>query len=290
MPDYRQAPDRHRDLYTAARHSVASQMGRTSVGRKPKRMSVTYGQLRDDQDTTPSESPEQERTQCPRITARGCKPNRMTGYVLDLHTIGTSTTGAQLAALCNEYPGFHSYAVLAEETAEVERHKPARGPDGLPVLPDTVKEQLSALLGIAAKMERDYQSVIDAAVVTAPMSWIQSHSRLHTQWKVDLIRLRATIQTTGGTGRGVEQGLRPCRCRRATSTWDRPDTTLRKSSAWAAASAVTPHIGWSNERSRACLASRSECCARSKTSAPRSWRRPPRAPTHRHARRHPTAA
>jgi len=48
----------------------------------------------------------------------------------------------QLAALCRDYPGFHTYAELMEEAAEAERQKPARPYDDLPALPDALKEQL----------------------------------------------------------------------------------------------------------------------------------------------------
>jgi hypothetical protein len=119
---------------------------------------------------------------------------RMTAYVLDLGIIWNATTDEQLAALCREYPGFHSYAVLMEEAAEAERQKPARPYDDLPELPDTLKEHLSSLLSTAAKLERDYQSVLDAAGKSAPMSWQPPLSGLHAQWEADLTRFRVTIQ------------------------------------------------------------------------------------------------
>jgi hypothetical protein len=119
---------------------------------------------------------------------------RMTAYVLDLGIIWNATTDEQLAALCREYPGFHSYAVLMEEAAEAERQKPARPYDDLPELPDTLKEHLSSLLSTAAKLERDYQSVLDAAGKSAPMSWQPPLSGLHAQWEADLTRFRAAIQ------------------------------------------------------------------------------------------------
>jgi phosphoglycolate phosphatase-like HAD superfamily hydrolase len=122
---------------------------------------------------------------------------RMTGYIADLSTIWNSTTNEQLATLCHEYPGFHTYAMLMEEAAEAERQKPARPYDGLPELPDALKEQLSSLLGTATKLERDYQSVLDAAGTAAPASWLLPLSRLHAQWQADLTRFRAAIQDAG---------------------------------------------------------------------------------------------
>jgi hypothetical protein len=119
---------------------------------------------------------------------------RMTGYVVDLGKIWNSTTDEQLAALCREYPGFHTYAELMEEAAEAERQKLARPYDGLSALPDALKEQLSSLLGAAAKLERDYQSVLDAAGTAAPTAWRLPPGRLHAQWQADLTRFRAAIQ------------------------------------------------------------------------------------------------
>jgi hypothetical protein len=119
---------------------------------------------------------------------------RMTGYIADLGKIWSTTTDEQLAALCDAYPGFHAYAVLMEEAAEAERQKPARPYDDLPAFPDALKEQLSSLLSTATKLERDYQSVLDAAGASAPMSWRLPLSRLHAEWQVDLTRFRAAIE------------------------------------------------------------------------------------------------
>lgn len=119
---------------------------------------------------------------------------RMTGYVVDLGTIWNSTTDEQLAALCREYPGFHTYAELMEQAAEVERQKPTRPYDDLPALPDALKEQLSSLLGAAAQLERDYQSVLDAGGTAPPAEWPLPLGRLHTQWQANLTRFRAAFQ------------------------------------------------------------------------------------------------
>ncbi len=119
---------------------------------------------------------------------------RMAGYVVDLGTIWDATTDEQLAALCREYPGFHTYAALMEEAAEAERRKPTKPYDGLPELPNALKEQLSSLLGTAAKLERDYQSVLDAAGTAPPADWLVPLDRLHAQWQADLARFKTAIQ------------------------------------------------------------------------------------------------
>jgi hypothetical protein len=121
--------------------------------------------------------------------------DRMTGYVVDLGEIWNATTDEQLAALCDAYPGFHAYAVLMEEAAEAERRKPARSYDGLLELPDDLKEQLSSLLTTAAKLERDYQSVLNAAGTPVPASWVLPISGLHAQWQADLTRFTATLES-----------------------------------------------------------------------------------------------
>ena len=120
--------------------------------------------------------------------------DRMTGYVVDLGNIWNATSDEQLAALCRDYPGFHSYAVLMEEAAAAERQKPARPYDDLPEFPAALTEQLSSLLGTAARLERDYQSVLTAAGASAPASWLLPLSRLHAQWQADLTRFRAAVQ------------------------------------------------------------------------------------------------
>jgi len=123
--------------------------------------------------------------------------DRMTAYVVDLGKIWNATTDDQLAALCDAYPGFHAYAVLMEEAAEAERRKPARPYDDLSALPDALKEQLSSLLSTAARLERDYQFVLDAAGVSAPTSRLQPLSGLHAEWEADLTRFRAALQSAG---------------------------------------------------------------------------------------------
>lgn len=129
--------------------------------------------------------------------SRSALIERMAGYVVDLGTIWNATTDEQLAALCREYPGFHTYAKLMEEAAEAERRKPARPYNGLPELPDALKEQLSSLLGTAAKLERDYQSVLDTAGTAPPADWRVPLDRLHAQWQADLVRFRAALQAGG---------------------------------------------------------------------------------------------
>jgi len=118
---------------------------------------------------------------------------RMTGYLLDLHKIWTSTTDDQLVTLCNEFPGFRRYAELMEDAAEAERQKPSRPYDGLPELPDAIKEQLSALLRAAAKLECDYQAVLDAAGAPAPGQWTMPLIQFHSQWRDDLVRFKAAL-------------------------------------------------------------------------------------------------
>jgi len=103
----------------------------------------------------------------------------------------------QLAALCNEYPGFHAFAVLMEEAAEAERRKLARPYDDLPELPDAVKARLASLLGTAAQLQRDYQSVRDAGSTSAPVRPPPLLSRRHAQWDADRTDLVATLQAAG---------------------------------------------------------------------------------------------
>jgi hypothetical protein len=122
---------------------------------------------------------------------------RMAGHLVDLQKIWTTTTDEQLAMLCGEYPGFHQFAMLMEEGAAAEVQKSGRSYDGLPELPTALKEQLAALLGTAAKLERDYQSVLDAAGAPVPPDWLAPIIKLDAQWTADLVRFTDALRSTG---------------------------------------------------------------------------------------------
>lgn len=123
--------------------------------------------------------------------------DRMAGHLPDLQRIWTSTTDDQLAMLCREHLGFYRYAALMEGAAEAERQKPARPYDELPELPDALKEHLLALLSTAAKLERDYQAVLDAAGAAAPLARVRPLIELRTRWEADLSRFKAALQPAG---------------------------------------------------------------------------------------------
>jgi hypothetical protein len=139
------------------------------------------------------------REEAPRQTAAmtGHRQGALASYVVDLGTIWNATTDEQLAALCREYPGFHSYAELMEEAAEAERRKPARSYDDLPQLPDALKQQLSSLLSTAAGLECDYQSALDASGVPAAVSSLPPLDRIHAEWEADLARFTAALPGAG---------------------------------------------------------------------------------------------
>jgi hypothetical protein len=122
---------------------------------------------------------------------------RMTGHLVDLQKIWTSTSDKQLAILCAEYPGFHRFATLMEEATAAESQKSSRFYDGLPELPAVIKEQLAALLGTAARLERDYQSVLDAARAPVPPDWLAPIVKLHAQWTADFARFRDALKSAG---------------------------------------------------------------------------------------------
>jgi hypothetical protein len=120
---------------------------------------------------------------------------RMTGHLVDLQKIWTSTTDEQLAMLCGEYPAFYQFAALMEEAAAAERQKSSRSYDDLPELPAAIKEQLAALLGTAARLERDYQSVLDAAGTPVPPDWLAPIVKLHALWTADLVRFKDALKS-----------------------------------------------------------------------------------------------
>ena len=98
----------------------------------------------------------------------------------------------------------HVSSGYPEKAAEVERKKPARPYDDLPVLPDALKQQLSSLLSTATKLERDYQAILNAAGPAAPpappAAWLLPLGRLHVQWEADLTAFRSAL-----LGAGVSQ-------------------------------------------------------------------------------------
>jgi hypothetical protein len=74
----------------------------------------------------------------------------MVGHLPDLQKIWVGTSDNQLTMLCNEFPGFRRYASLMEEAAEAEHKKPSHPYDGVPELPDSLKDAMAALLVTAA--------------------------------------------------------------------------------------------------------------------------------------------
>ena len=120
---------------------------------------------------------------------------RMIAHTTELQRIWTSTTDQQLAMLCREYPGFYRYASIMEEAAEAERRKPARSYDGVTELPDPLKRQLSLLLTGAAKLEREYQSALDAGVGPGARRRIGELTALHRKWRADLARFGVVMQS-----------------------------------------------------------------------------------------------
>jgi hypothetical protein len=121
--------------------------------------------------------------------------SRMMAHMIELQRIWTSTTDQQLALLCREYPGFYRYASLMEDAAAAESRKPTRSYDGLPEFPGPVKQQLSSLLMGAAKLERDYQSALDAGTGPGARQRIGELTNLYRTWRADLARFGVVLQS-----------------------------------------------------------------------------------------------
>jgi hypothetical protein len=84
--------------------------------------------------------------------------NRMMGSVPDLHKLWVGTSGDQLIALSNEFPGFYRYALIMEEASEAERNKASRPYDGMAQFSEHHKQLAAQLLTTAATLERGYQA------------------------------------------------------------------------------------------------------------------------------------
>lgn len=89
--------------------------------------------------------------------------DQMFGYVTNLQRLWTSTTDEELAALCEDYPGFVRYATLMENLSEALRTGtgvPAHVKELAP-LPDPLKRAMAKLLSEGAELERALQQRID---------------------------------------------------------------------------------------------------------------------------------
>jgi hypothetical protein len=91
--------------------------------------------------------------------------DQMVGYMGDLQRLWTLTTDQELAALCDEFPGFVRYATLMESVSEALRcgaGVPASVKQ-LPPLPEPIKRKVENLLSDGAALERALQQKIDAS-------------------------------------------------------------------------------------------------------------------------------
>ncbi len=92
----------------------------------------------------------------------------MVGYMADLQRLWTSTTDEELAALCDEYPGFVRYATLMENVSEALRSGvdvPAHVKHLSPFA-EPLKRKIEKLLTDGAALERSFQQRLDESRAT----------------------------------------------------------------------------------------------------------------------------
>ena len=91
--------------------------------------------------------------------------DQMVGYMGDLQHLWTSTSDQELAALCNQFPGFVRYATLMENLSQAMRvgaGVPAHVKHLSP-FPQALKLAMEKLLSDGSALERALQQRIDAS-------------------------------------------------------------------------------------------------------------------------------
>jgi hypothetical protein len=83
--------------------------------------------------------------------------DQMVAHLPNLQRIWDGASDTQLAALCDEFPGFYQYAQLMEDAAVAERQKPTRWYDDMSALPDPLRQMMQIVLADAATIELGYQ-------------------------------------------------------------------------------------------------------------------------------------
>lgn len=123
--------------------------------------------------------------------------HRMIGHLPDLQNIWVNTSDRQLATLCEDFPGFYTYASLMEEAAEAERANPVRPAyKDLPQLSDALKAQVAQLLTDAATLERGYQTLIDSRR-GKDTSQLNKLNELHRKWLADRKQFTDALKKQG---------------------------------------------------------------------------------------------
>jgi hypothetical protein len=120
--------------------------------------------------------------------------NRMMGYAPDLHQIWVGTSDQQLMALSHEFPRFYRYALIMEETSEVERNKASRPYDGMAEFSEEHKQRGAQLLATAATLERGYQAFRGSGSLQVFQSQVNELGRLHRQWLSDLENFKSSLR------------------------------------------------------------------------------------------------
>jgi hypothetical protein len=130
--------------------------------------------------------------------------NRMMGYVPDLHKLWVGTSGDQLIALSNEFPGFYRYALIMEEASEAERNKASRPYDGMAQFSEHHKQLAAQLLTTAATLERGYQAFRGSGNLQVFQPQVNEMGKLHRQWLSDLENFKNSLRAQGAEPKTLE--------------------------------------------------------------------------------------
>ncbi|MDR3419294.1 MAG: hypothetical protein P4L83_24215 [Nevskia sp.] len=121
----------------------------------------------------------------------------MVGHLRDLQTIYDQASDEQLFALAREYPNFHRFARLMEDTSEAQRAQPASAYGGMPPLPKDLQEPVMALTATAATLERSLQTVVDTGHPERLGGQLAALRATHTQWQQDWETVIGGLKTAG---------------------------------------------------------------------------------------------
>ena len=110
--------------------------------------------------------------------------NRMVVHIPNLQRIWEGTSDSQLAALCDEFPGFYAYAQLMEDTAAAERQQSTRPYDEFAALPEPLRQMMQVVLADAAPIELGYQRLKEVGNPASRRADLDRLDAMYRTWRL----------------------------------------------------------------------------------------------------------